>query len=337
MNERSLPSLRITVGDTAQRAAVVAEALRGQGHDVVVQSEGPALVAGPDPDAYVIGGTLQDGTSGLEIVEELRRAGKTAPVALIDAAPSFEVMQRAVRLGLADLVVDPLVPGALRDAIQRCLGQRRPGPRPITSQPHAIARSYAFEEGVSGRAAREVSAFLVNEGVVAAHRVRIASAVAELVDNAQRHSRSRDGRVTVACELNGNRVRLEVQDRGHGFDVENVKLDRVPAALPAARKARVPQAGGGLGRVELLAETFQADSSASGSRIQAEFQLTPVRFDEEAEALADTEFLDPSSARKLIAALRGGTADLSGVSAPLAVTIGRIIGGVSVPGPRSSR
>lgn len=337
MNERTLPSLRITVGDTARRAAVVAEALRNQGHDVVVQEAGPGLVAGPEPDAYVIGSTLQDGSGGLELVDELRRCGKSAPVVLIDAAPSFEVMQRAVRLGIADLVIDPLAPEGLRNAIQRCLSQRRPGPRPVTSQPHAIARSYALEEGVSGRAAREVSAFLVNEGVVAAHRVRIASAVAELVDNAHRHSRSRDGRVTVACELNGNRVRLEVQDRGHGFDVESTRLDRVPAALPAARKARGPQPGGGLGRVELLAESFRADSSASGSRVEVEFQLTPVRFDEEAEALADTEFLDPSSARKLIAALRGGTADLSGVSAPLAVTIGRIIGGVSVPSPRSSR
>lgn len=337
MNQRPPPSLRITVADDDRRATALAEILRGQGHDVVVHSTKPTLLAAQEPDAYLIGSALQDGTGGLALAEDLRQAGRAAPLVLIDPAPSYESMKRAVDMGVADLVLDPLAPGRLRSALERCVAQRRPGLRAVPPQPHAIARSYALEEGVSGRAAREISAFLVNEGVVAAHRVRIASAVAELVDNAHRHSNSRDGRVTVACELAGNRVKLEVQDRGQGFDVGAVRLDRVPAALPATRTARGPRAGGGLGRVELLGERLQADSNGSGSRIEVEFQLTPVRFDEEAEALTDTEFLDPRSARQLIAALKSGTADLSGISSPLAVTIGRIIGGVSVPGPRSSR
>jgi anti-sigma regulatory factor (Ser/Thr protein kinase)/CheY-like chemotaxis protein len=336
MNSESSSGLRITVADATRKAGVVAEALRAQGHEVVVCDDGATLLAAAaEPDAYVLGPSLTDGSTGLELGEQLRRAGKAAPLVLIDPAPSFETMQRAVRLGVADFVLDPLAPTSLRDALRRCQAQGRPSRRPVAVQPHAIARSYPLEEGVSGRAAREVSAFLVNEGVVAAHRVRIASAVAELVDNAHRHSDSRDGRVTVACELNGSLVRIEVQDRGHGFDVDGVMLDRVPAALPSTRKERTPRPGGGLGRVELLAEDLRAHSTESGARIEAEFQLTPVRFDEEAESLSDTEFLDPTSARRLIAALRGGTADLSGVSAPLAVTIGRIIGGVS--SPRSSR
>ena len=53
-----------------------------------------------------------------------------------------------------------------------------------------------------------------------------------------------------------------------------------------------------------------------------------MRFDEESEHLTETDFLDPARARSLVAALRKGRPDLSGVPPALALTIGRIIGGL---------
>ena len=62
-----------------------------------------------------------------------------------------------------------------------------------------------------------------------------------------------------------------------------------------------------------------------------------MRFDEEPEHLAETDFLDPSRARSLIASLRKGRADLSGVPPAMALTIGRIIGGIGMARGDSAR
>ena len=97
----------------------------------------------------------------------------------------------------------------------------------------------------------------------------------------------------------------------------------------------VPSAGSfgsdsatGLGRIERLCEEHTLTSGPSGTRVELTFELTPVRFDEESEHLSETDFLDPERARRLIAALRKGHNDLSGVAPSMALTIGRILGGI---------
>ena len=47
-----------------------------------------------------------------------------------------------------------------------------------------------------------------------------------------------------------------------------------------------------------------------------------------AEHLAETDFLDPSRARSLVASVRKGETDLSGIAPAMALTIGRILGGI---------
>ena len=124
-------------------------------------------------------------------------------------------------------------------------------------------------------------------------------------------------------------MHLEIVDQGRGFDAQRARLERVPAALPGARRGRsAPSSSTGLGRVERLCEACEIDSGPGGTRVRLFFELTPVRFDEEAEHLSQTDFLDPSKARELVASLRRGD-DLSRVQPSLVLTIGRIIGGLS--------
>ena len=332
----TVPSLRIVYGDeSSRRANVLSETLRNQGHEVVVLDEAARVLSEPEPDLYVLGRSFADGTSALELFESLRRTGRSAPIVLVDEKPGIEVMRRAVELGAADLVLRPLEEGELARAIERAQAARAPKPR-IDSEPrpHSWARSYAIEESTVGRAARELSAFLVNEGVVNAHRVRIASALAEAVDNACRHAYPQGrGEIALRAEVQRTRVQLTIEDRGRGFDVARAKLERVPAALPGARRSGLAPATGsssstGLGRVERLCEGHEIVSGPAGTTVGLSFELTPVRFDEEGEHLAETDFLDPSRARNLIASLRRGRADLSGVAPGMALTIGRIIGGL---------
>lgn len=331
-------ALSIAYGDQpSPRALVVAEILRSQGHVVEAVSDRSSFLRNPEPDLYVLGRKLADGTRGLDLLAELRRVGRNAPVLLIDEEPDFRDMRAAVELGADDVVLRPLESGALAKAIARISAGRAPRPR-IDAEPraHSFEQSFARDEHTVGRAAREVSAFLTNEGVAHAHRVRIASAVAELVDNACRHAyASREGEVTVQATVQRTRVVLTVNDQGRGFDVASARLDSVPAALPVKRKrapssavSRPASADRGLGRVERLCEELELQSSPRGTSATLVFELTPVRFEEEAEHLGDTEFLDPTRVRSLIQSLRKGQTDLTGVTPGMAMTIGRILGGL---------
>jgi anti-sigma regulatory factor (Ser/Thr protein kinase)/CheY-like chemotaxis protein len=336
------PRLCIAYGDEpSRRAAVVSEILRDQGHEVVSHEDQKAFLSEPEPDLYLLGPALADGTRALALLEALRRAGRSAPVVLLDERPSFADMRRAVELGASDLVVRPLDPGELARALERAHAARAPRPRiDAASGAHGIVRTYSTDASTIGRAAREISAFLVNEGVVNAHRVRIASALAEVVDNACRHAYPGDsGEIVVRAEVQRTRVQVSVTDQGRGFDAARARLERVPAALPGARGARRSSRSSsdtGLGRVERLCEHHELFSGPQGTRIELTFELTPVRFDEEAEHLAETDFLDPERARSLIDGLRKGRTDLSDVPPAMALTIGRILGGLD-PGRPSSR
>lgn len=324
----------------SQRSTVVTETLRAQGHEVVCHDDANGFLSAPEPDLYLVGRTLADGSRGLDLLESLRRAGRTAPLVLIDEKPDFTELRRAVELGVADVVLRPLDAGVLAKAIERASAQRTPRPRiDVEPRAHAFERRYAIDDTTVGRAAREVSGFLVNEGVANAHRVRIASALAELVDNACRHAYPDcTGDVVVRAELQRTRVQLSVEDSGRGFDAAGVRLDRVPAALPAPRGARGPArisaSDRGLGRAERLCESHEIVTSAEGTRVDLTFELTPVRLEEESEHLSETDFLDPTRARSLIASLRQGGTDLSGVAPGMALTIGRILGGLDTEARR---
>jgi len=331
-------SLSIAYGDKpSPRALVVAEILRSQGHVVESLPDRSTFLRQPEPDLYVLGRQLADGTRGLDLLAELRRTGRSAPVLLIDEEPDFRDMRAAVELGADDVVLRPLESGALAKAIARVCANRTPRPRiDVEPRAHSFEQSYLRDEHTVGRAAREVSAFLTNEGVAHAHRVRIASAVAELVDNACRHAYgTQDGQIHVQASVQRTRVELVVRDQGRGFDVRSVRLESVPAALPGKR-TRTPAPTGklrsasehGLGRVERLCEGLVLESSPRGTLATLTFELSPVRFVEEAEHLGDTEFLDPTRVRSLIQSLRNGQSDLTQVTPGMAMTLGRILGGL---------
>lgn len=332
----SQPRLCIAYGDQpSPRSLVVAEILRSQGHEVLAHQDRTTFLAQPEPDLHLLGPTLADGTKALELLAELRRAGRSAPVLLLDEAPDFATMRGAVAAGADDIVLRPLESGVLAKAVARVMAGRTPRPRiDVEPRSHDFERTYELSGETVGRAARELSAFLVNEGVANAHRVRIASAVAELVDNAARHAyEGGRGRVTVQASVQRTRVHLAVCDQGRGFDVAAVRLESVPAALPRARSrqpapTRSQDPSHGLGRIGLLCEEHTLHSSASGTRAELVFELTPVRIEEEHEHLGDTEFLDPSRVRSLIQSLRKGQANLANVAPGMAMTIGRILGGL---------
>lgn len=334
MTDRPRPARVALAAERSQRCELLGQTLESHGHQVVSLFSRDEALSAPEPDLYLIARALADGCAGLELFAALRRAGRTAPVVLFDEQPSFDELRRAIELGAVDFVLRPHAPGELARSVARALEARssvarapRTGPPP---SPSSYERRYPAEAGTVGRAARELAAFLLKRGVAPAHRVRIASALSEVVDNACRHAYPRSGgELSVSVSVEGTRVLVTVEDRGRGFDSSRVQLDRVPAALPMPRgSARAAGPLTGLRRLELLCESQEIHAGSNGTRVELAFTLTPVRFEEEGEDFSETDFLDPTRARALVAALLEGGTDLSNVSPSLALTIGRLLGGL---------
>src|SRR5512134_189093 len=101
--------LCIAYGDEpSKRADAVSESLRRQGHEIVCHDDQKGFLSAPEPDVYLIGRALADGTRGLALLEALRSTGRSAPIVMLDEKPSFEDMRRAIELGATDMVVRPL-------------------------------------------------------------------------------------------------------------------------------------------------------------------------------------------------------------------------------------
>jgi anti-sigma regulatory factor (Ser/Thr protein kinase)/ActR/RegA family two-component response regulator len=333
----------VFAGPDTPRAEVLAEILAGLGHELRRAAGRDEVLRSPQPDLYVVARTLADGSNGLALLAALRRLGRGAAVILIDERPSFQELRQAIELGVADVVLRPCEPGELAGAVTRALSGRRPAPArtayaPGGERPPLYERRYPAEPGSVGWAARELSAYLMERGVVAAHRVRIASALSELVDNASRHAYPRgQGEVLVRAVVERTRVHLEIADRGTGLDPCS-RLESVRPALPGRRGTPgATGTGTGLGRVERLCEALAIRSAEPGTSVELLFELTPVRFHEEPEDFSEIDFLDPARARALLESLRRGDTDLSSVSPALAITIGRLLAGPDPSSRQASR
>lgn len=108
----SRPSIVVVDDDAALRAAL-SFALETEGLDVeAFESAEAVLAAAPaQHDCFVLDQRLP-GMSGLDLLEQLRRRGETAPAVLITSNPGALTRARAMASGV-DIVEKPLLEGML--------------------------------------------------------------------------------------------------------------------------------------------------------------------------------------------------------------------------------
>jgi CheY-like chemotaxis protein/anti-sigma regulatory factor (Ser/Thr protein kinase) len=101
----------------------------GWGFEVRVAGDvGQAVAAVPDfaPELLVVDFHLDEGRTGLELLDALRREGCDSPAILISADHAAEVRQAARRAG-CEFLHKPIRPLALRSLMTRMIRRRRPG------------------------------------------------------------------------------------------------------------------------------------------------------------------------------------------------------------------
>lgn len=229
--------------------------------------------------------------------------------------------RRALRLGACDLVakpfrVDELVrsieatpPAARLSAAAPTVRRGEPAP------PGVLRRTYLAEPQAVEQAARDVAAFCLRCAVAPATRARIASACAELVDNAVRHGYAGSrGSIDLELVIDPREAFLRVADRGRGFD---------PLATPDTDE-------GGLARVAAYAEGCDISSNpGDGTRVSLRFRVSRAELDDgRSRDLSELDFFSPETARDVLERVRGGPPeDDVHLSPALAVLVGRLLSG----------
>ncbi len=235
----------------------------------------------------------------IEDLERYKARGNRTPSVVALRDKHFESAQAACRIGVSALCVDPVSPSYAVDLIES-----------VARRVDRYETTYSSSPFSTQEAARDLAAFLVQRGVGPSHRVRVASALSEIVDNAWRHGYAQeDGRpIRVGIEMHDrSTIEIVVRDWGTSFFDEF-------------------HASGGLARARELCEMLEVSPLATGIRITLEFRLYPVLFGDDPLDFTEIDYLVPESARRLLGALRFDmSADTLQVPPTLAVTTGRLL------------
>ena len=309
----------LIVDDEVGLASALAAALKARGHHVSIAASAEEALAMPDPEVLVADLALA-GMSGLDLLDALVARGNAPRTVLMTGLPTIEDCRRALRLGAAELLTKPFAV----DELVRAVEAESSSHPEVT--PSRFARVYAAGPRAAERAARDLSAWCLRSEVAPTTRARIASAVAELVDNAARHAYGAVIGVTehpieLHAEMDTRSLQVEIRDHGVGFDSVQTELEGMVCA------------SSGLARAAALAEDLVVRSTpGQGTRARARFHIASADFDIEGRIdLTELDHLGPETARELLQTLAEDPHAPVILSPALAVVVGRLLAG---PDPR---
>lgn len=300
-------------------AEAIAAVLSARGHRVTVAPTAESALGLPVPEVLVADVALE-GLDGLELLARLRGRSASLLAVLMSGLPSVEACRGALKLGAREFLSKPFPLEELVRVVESESDARAPGGVAAAS----FERVYPADVRAADRAARDVSAWCLRSEVCPSTRARIASAVAELVDNAARHAypdERPDGErpVEVRARMDARELTVEIRDQGIGFD-----------PVPPTLALRGPGSHG-IARASALAEDLVVRSQpGEGTRARARFGVSSVDFDVQGRIdMTELDHFVPDTARELLITLEEDPDAPIVLSPALAVVVGRLLAGAS--------
>ena len=299
----------LIVEDEVVIARAMASALESRGHAVRIAGSAEQALAQPRPDVLIADMQL-GGLSGIDLLIEYRRQGISPRTVFVTGNPTLEACREAFRQGASEFLSKPFRLEELIQAVEK---------REDVSSARFEACYPAVPETVE-RASRELAAFALRHRVGPTCRARLATAVAEVVQNATEHAYPyTSGEVWIDATIDQREVIIRVHDQGVGFNGQLV----ADSHLTNANRD-------GLARAASLAEGIQLESQpGQGASITLRFGAYYVDYDEaESVDLSELDFFTPDTAQQVLQTLQveGGESFFQ-VSPALAVVIGRLLSG----------
>lgn len=299
------PSVQILVACGADHwSSRLVEGLAAVGLRARSVADVHAGLCAPLPSLLVLDDQLP-GAPPLELLRELRQRWPQLASLVMAHTPSFEVARDAFSLGSRDVLPAPFECDDVIEAIEAAVDGLEPA-----GEDDFHFRGSATEEGLHS-ALRHWLAHLCMLDVSVATRARAVSATAEVLHNVVRHAYpDHAGEFRLSANNQGSVWNVTVRDEGCGWPV---------GSSPT---------GGGLDRARALVEGLQARSLPGlGTTVDLEFIHQPVSFEcADPLDLSESDYLEPSVSRSLIAAARSGQPLPPHTLPPaLAVCLGRLL------------
>lgn len=312
------------IGDEAV-AAGFARILDSRAHSCVVATSSLEVLESEPTDTFVadLSSTPRGDFSlgGLELLADLQSIG-LSPYSILIAGPrtTQTEIDRAESLGVDVVLESPVRPEALVQAVEAPRSWLAPESahelihRDVSSKPTGMTMSLAAEHGAAEAAARDIVGWCARCEVVPSTRARIATAIAEVIQNGIEHGAHR---IHLEAAIDRRQLTVTIEDDGPGFDT-------VHALTSGALNA-----SSGLGRIHALAETVSMRSTAGeGTRVTLEFSVTTADFEDEHRIdLSELDFFSPETSKELLATLSEDPEAPVILSPALAVVVGRLLMG----------
>jgi len=306
-------------------ADTLAAILRHRSHEVTVASSGEEALR-CDPCDVLVTDVGLAGMSGLDVLEELLLRGEAPRTLVMSGQENADNCARALTLGAVDFLPKPVN----IDHLVRLVEQDED--REIRSS-CTFGRRYRVSRELCECGPRDLLAFTLRSGVGPAARARIASALAEVLENVWRHAYpTGDGEVEVRAQLTPSELSVSVRDEGVGMDTASVARTPVRKGSPC-----------GFARVSALSEDLVIRSGpGTGTQVEMLFTIFSARFDNSQQTdLSDIDWLSPQLARTVMKHLENPDHEQAFQFSPaLAVSIGRLLNGprpIKTPRTRSAR
>ncbi len=296
------------LGNT-ERLVPLAAALRTRGHDAIMCLDSEAALAQPTPDVLVVdAGRCEHTTANLAITGAFLAPGNEMRTIAILAMEDYITCRDALRAGANDVFAGSFSIDEVLTAIETKT------PCTSTSALEATRSLHrSFETGAKGEESlcRELVAFATRVGLGRSHRFRIATAAAEVANNATVHAYDgATGPLLLSASYDGDHMFVEIRDLGEGFSQGDSPLESEGACQ-------------GMDIIRGLAERVDIDSTNAGTKVTLEFVLTPTCFDEEPSSAEHLDYLTPSATRRFLEPSEAGADEF--YSPALSSTVGRIL------------
>lgn len=321
MTQGSLNVLVVTNEDAVANA--IASFLRHRGHIVTSAENASEALRLPQPDVLITDLEVDGPSDGFDLVSEMRGHGRAPRAILYTECPSVDIFRKAAEIGDTRVLLKPIELDRLIESVENDFDLDDDLEEFEDEESPRLEAGYMSTPDCIDASARDVAAFALRLGIGPSGRCRIASAVAELMENARRHAYAdKLGTIALTATTRGRIVEVTIHDLGRGFEASTV----VTEALLSGH--------GGIARASSLAEDLRIESTpGSGTRAFLEFSAFPVKFDDEHIVdLSELDFLPPDLAKKIVTFLESEEGESPfRLSPALAVTVGRLLAGPDSP------
>jgi serine/threonine-protein kinase RsbW len=234
MDKRSI----LIVDDNDELRAVLEQALRELGHEVVAIGDRNEAIARDDLEDFdlIISDLTDDEDSGVQLLSEIKRKRLMVPVVVSSDQAQQPGVVKAFKMGAVNYLRSPYDKDELCNIVEKTLAYKLRFVDDLKVLPY-VHEKIEFELPSDVSLMNGVLQYLIERvaklGVIKPERSNLFIALDEAFVNAVKHGNKNDPTklVRITAELSPQEARFTVEDEGEGFDVEQIPDPRDPENL----------------------------------------------------------------------------------------------------------